>query len=426
MVEEYDLVLKNCRVKGKGERVTIAIKDRRIAQISESLVRGKEEIDVEGRLVLPAFMNMHTHLDSALTLGRPRYNESGTLWEGIRIWGELKRELTKEDILTRVEKVAKWCVATGTLWVRTNADCTLESLVTVKALLEAKNKLSELLDIQVTAFPQDGILTDPKHPELLEKALELGADNVGLIPHNEWTREEGVKSIEIAFELAKKYDRRIDGHIDETDDPSSRYLEVVASRAVKQGWIGKVAAGHVTASHSWDAAYRYRILDLLKRAGVTIVANPLVNVHLQGRFDQYPKRRGMAPLKQFAHNGVNVALGHDDIMDPWYPLGIGSMIQVLFMAVHLDQWTGINELSQSFELITHNASKCWGNEKEYGIEVGKRANLLVMNAKSELDVLREVGLPLYVVKDGTIVAKNLDRRFSEVLYNGRWEKLSFF
>jgi cytosine deaminase len=159
---------------------------------------------------------------------------------------------------------------------------------------------------------------------------------------------------------------------------------------------------------------------------VTIVANPLVNVHLQGRFDQYPKRRGMAPLKQFAHNGVNVALGHDDIMDPWYPLGIGSMIQVLFMAVHLDQWTGINELSQSFELITYNASKCWGNEKEYGIEVGKRANLLVMNAKSELDVLREVGLPLYVVKDGTIVAKNLDRRFSEVLYNGRWEKLSFF
>jgi cytosine deaminase len=234
-----------------------------------------------------------------------------------------------------------------------------------------------------------------------------------------------VKSIEDAFALAKKYNKDIDGHIDETDDPSSRFLEVVAANAVRNKWNGRVTAGHVTASHSWDAAYRYRISSLFARAGITIIANPLINMHLQGRLDNYPRRRGMAPIKQFLSSGVNVALGHDCIMDPWYPLGVGDMLQCLFMAVHVDQMMGQQELADSINLITYNASKAWRNTAEYGLEEGKRANFLLANAYTTIDALRTLGPPLYVVKDGHIIAKNLSRTHSEILHNNKWERLEF-
>lgn len=428
MAEEYDLIFRDARVHGRPieKRFDLAVSDGRIRRVSPHIAaKGEEEVAANGRLILPGFYNMHFHLDSVLKMGDPRYNVSGTLWEGIQIWAEVKNRLSEAEILSRVERAVKWMAAYGTLWLRTHADTTTKSLNNVKALVRARKELQDLVNIQVTSFPQDGIRTDPGNLEHLEKSLELGADNVGMIPHNEWTREDGVKSIEDAFGLAKKYDKDIDGHVDETDDPSSRFLEVVAANTIRRKWAGRVAAGHVTASHSWDAAYRYRISNLVSRAGITIVANPLINMHLQGRLDGYPKRRGMAPIKQFLSAGVNVSLGHDCIMDPWYPLGVGDMLQVLFMAVHVDQMMGMQELADSINLITYNASKAWRNTRDYGLEEGRKADFVLMNALSALDVLRTLGPPLYVVKDGRIIAKNLSRMNSEIYHNKKWETLGF-
>jgi cytosine deaminase len=412
--------------KPGDKRFDMAVSGGKIKKLSPHLsAKGKDEIEARGRLVLPGYYNMHFHLDSVLKIGDPRYNVSGTLWEGIQIWAEVKNKLSETEILSRVERAVKWMAAYGTLWLRTHADTTTANLNTVKALVRGRKELRDLVNIQVTSFPQDGIRTDPGNLERLEKSLELGADNVGMIPHNEWTREDGVKSIEDAFALAKKYNKDIDGHIDETDDPSSRFLEVVAANAVRNKWNGRVTAGHVTASHSWDAAYRYRISSLFARAGITIIANPLINMHLQGRLDSYPRRRGMAPIKQFLSSGVNVALGHDCIMDPWYPLGVGDMLQCLFMAVHVDQMMGQQELADSINLITYNASKAWRNTTEYGLEEGKKANFVLANAYTTIDALRTLGPPLYVVKDGRIIAKNLTRTHSEILHNNKWERLEF-
>jgi len=428
MAEEYDLVVRDARVLGKpgDKHFDLAVSGGKIRKLSPHMAaKGKDEIEAHGRLVLPGYYNMHFHLDSVLKIGDPRYNASGTLWEGIQIWAEVKNKLSETEILSRVERAVKWMAAYGTLWLRTHADTTTVNLNTVKALVRGRKELRDLVNIQVTSFPQDGIRTDPGNLERLEKSLELGADNVGMIPHNEWTREDGVKSIEDAFALAKKYNKDIDGHIDETDDPSSRFLEVVAANAVRNKWNGRVTAGHVTASHSWDAAYRYRISSLFARAGITIIANPLINMHLQGRLDNYPRRRGMAPIKQFLSSGVNVALGHDCIMDPWYPLGVGDMLQCLFMAVHVDQMMGQQELADSINLITYNASKAWRNTAEYGLEEGKKANFVLANAYTTIDALRTLGPPLYVVKDGRVIAKNLSRTHSEILHNNKWERLEF-
>ena len=429
MPEEFDLVVRKARVLGRpaGKLFDIAVDNGRIVRVSDHVgPKGEDEVDAQGRLILPGFFNMHFHLDSVLKMGDPRYNASGTLWEGIQIWGEIKNKLSEEEILSRVRVAVKWMAAYGTLWLRTHADTTVKSLNTVKALVKARKELKDLVNIQVTSFPQDGIRTDEGNLELLEKSLEIGADNVGMIPHNEWTREDGVKSIEDVFRLAKKYNKDIDGHIDETDDPWSRFLEVVATNAVRQKWIGRVTAGHVTASHSWDAAYRYRISNLIARAGITIIANPLINMHLQGRLEGYPKRRGVAPISFFLSKGINVGLGHDCIMDPWYPLGVGDMLQVLFMAVHADQIMGFDELNQSINLLTYNPAKAWRNTASYGLEEGKAANFMVANAKNVMDALRILGPPLYVVKDGKTIAKNPSRTSSEILHNGKWEKLEFF
>ena len=424
---EHTLVVKNARIRGRplDKKYTIVVDGDRITSIKEDAnLHGETEIDAQGRLVLPPFFNMHFHLDSVLTLGDPRFNESGTLWEGIEIWAERKKKLTVEEMLARVEKAVKWMAAYGTLWVRTHADTTEKTLTTVKGLVKAREEFKDIINIQVTGFPQDGILTEPENLELLEKAIELGADNVGMIPHNEYTRFDGARSVELAFDLAVKYNKDIDGHVDETDDPWSRNFEVVVRETIRRGWQGRVAAGHVTASHSWDPVYRNRIFGIAAKAGVSIVPNPLINIHLQGRFDNYPKRRGMAPIKLALEKGMNVALGHDCIMDPWYPLGVGDMLQVLFMAVHVDQMMGYSELQKSLDLITVNGAKIWHILDDYGIEEGKKANLLVLRGKTELDALRLMGPPLYVVKEGKLIADNTGGE-SRILFRGKWEKLDF-
>ncbi|BFH72804.1 amidohydrolase family protein [Sulfurisphaera javensis] len=407
------MLIKNARLLD-GRKVNIYIEDG-IIRCFDCKENDDEVIDAENNLVIPPYFNMHFHLDSVFL---PIINKSGTLWEGIRIWKEIKGKLSEDDVIKRVITAVKLMVAQGTLWIRTHVDVTEKSLTLLNALLKVKEEVKEIAEIEITAFPQDGIFTEKGNDELLRKAIEKGADNVGLIPHNEMTREDGVRSIKFAFDLAKEFNKKVDGHIDETDDPNSRYLEVLAKYTLEYEYQEKVSAGHVTAMHSWDPAYRYRILPIVAKAGITVIPNPLINVSLQGRFDSYPKRRGMAPIKEMINNGINVALGHDCIMDPWYPLGSGNMLHVLFMAIHLDQMLSPDELNYSINLITYNGAKAWP-KSNYGIEVGNEANLLVTSEDNLIDLLRFMSPPLYVIKGGRVVAK--DGKL--IYYKGKWEKV---
>lgn len=404
------MIIRSARIRNRDGLFDIRIEDGVISEIAPHIsVRSEEEVDAGGRLVMPAFIDMHFHLDSVLTIGDPRFNKSGTLLEGIEIWSEYKKKLSIEDIVNRSRKALMLMLSYGTTRIRTHADVTDKKLTTLKGLLEVKRLFKDVVDIQITAFPQDGILTDPENREFLEKAVETGADNVGMIPHLEYTREDGVKSIDIAFEIAKKYDKDVDGHVDETDDEQSRFLEVVAAKTIREGYMNRVTAGHTTAMHSYNDAYADKLYRILKKAGITIVPNPLINIHLQGRYDRYPKRRGLTRIKELLMNGVNVALGHDCIMDPWYPLGRGDMIQVLFMTVHVAQLMGYDELLKSFDLITFNAAKALRIESIYGIDVGKRADLVVLDAFNEIEALAYLKRPLYVIKNGRIVSeKNVE------------------
>lgn len=404
------MIIRRAKIRNRDGLFDIRIEDDVISEIAPHIsARGEEEVDAGGRLVMPAFIDMHFHLDSVLTIGDPRFNKSGTLLEGIEIWSEYKKKLSIEDIVNRSRKALMLMLSYGTTRIRTHADVTDKKLTTLKGLLEVKRLFKDVVDIQITAFPQDGILTDPENRELLEKAVETGADNVGMIPHLEYTREDGVKSIDIAFEIAKKYDKDVDGHVDETDDEQSRFLEVVAAKTIREGYMNRVTAGHTTAMHSYNDAYADKLYRILKKAGITIVPNPLINIHLQGRYDKYPKRRGLTRIKELLMNDVNVALGHDCIMDPWYPLGRGDMMQVLFMTVHVAQLMGYDELLKSFDLITFNAAKALRIESIYGIDVGKRADLVVLDAFNEIEALAYLKRPLYVIKNGRIVSeKNVE------------------
>jgi cytosine deaminase len=402
------LLIKSVRVTGEGKAQDIAVDDGRIVEISDRITgKGDVEIEAGGRIVLPAFIEMHVHLDTALTAGKPRFNENGTLLEGIRIWGEYKRDiLNKEEMKERARKVVQWLVIHGITRIRTHADATEPTLGTVRWLVELKKEVRGIADLEVTAFPQDGIFTERANAELLEKAMEIGADNVGLIPHNEFTREDGVKSVGYAFELAKKYGKRVDGHIDETDDDQSRFIEVLAAETIRNGYQGKVTAGHATAMHSYNNAYAYKLFGLLKKADVTVVANPAVNLHLQGRFDTYPKRRGLTRIKELLEYGVNVALGDDDIMDPWYPLGKGDILQSLYLGVHAAQLMGRDELVRSLNLITYNSARALGIQEKYGVAVGKTADLVILDAYDELEVIRNQPNRLHVIKSGRVIASS--------------------
>lgn len=414
------LVIRKARLRGRKGIYDIGIEKGRISKISRSVAqKGEEEIDAADSLVLPPFIDMHFHLDSALAYGDPRFNDSGTLLEGIEIWGEKKKGITEAEIRERAARMLKLMVIHGTQVLRTNADVSEPNQRPLKALLHMKEAFKDLMDIQVTAFPQDGILTESGNAELLEKSIELGADNVGMIPHHELTREDGVKSIDFAFELAEKYGKDVDGHVDETDDEQSRFLEVVAAKAIKTHYEGRVTAGHATAMHSYSDAYAAKLYRILKRAGVTIVANPLINITLQGRFDTYPKRRGMTRVKELTQWGVNVALGHDCAMDPWYPLGKGDMMQALFMAVHVGQLTGHQELIGAFDLITENPAKALRITDWYGLAEGKRANLIVTESKSEIQALANLSPPLYVVRNGRVIVSRARTVTELVGVNGK-------
>jgi len=383
---------------------------------------GRPEFDAEGRLLSPPLVDPHVHLDAVLTVGEPRHNESGTLIEGILTWADRKPTLTHEDVKARAREAIRWEVAQGTGLIRSHVDVCDPKLTALRALLELRDELRDLVDLRLIAFPQDGILSFPNGKELMREAMRLGCDVIGGIPHYEWTREDGVEEVHFLFDLARETGAPIDLHCDETDDEHSRFLEVVAARTIRDGMQGRVVAGHTTAMGSYNDAYAFKLLQILKRAGVTIVANPLDNIVLQGRFDTYPKRRGMTRVKELDAAGINVACGHDSIMDPWYPLGRGSMLDALSMLVHVAQMTGRSELFRAWEMVTTNPARA--AQVPWGIREGMPANFVVFDCADEAEAIRLRPAALLVVRNGRIVAETEPAR-SVVHENGRAQPVVF-
>ncbi len=403
----YDLLIRHARLHRREGLVDLAIQDGRFARIAPDLgaATAVREIDAAGSLLSPPFIDAHVHLDAVLTVGQPRHNASGTLLEGIQIWSERKPGLSREDVRRRVMEEIRWEVAQGTLHIRSHVDVCDPKLTALRALLEIREEVRDICDLQLVAFPQDGILSFPNGRELMRQAIELGCDVVGGIPHYEWTNAMGVEDVHYVFELAREFRRDIDCHCDETDDPHSRFTEVMAADTLQQGWQGRVTASHCTAMHSYDNAYAFKLTRLLARAQVNVVANPFDNVILQGRFDTYPKRRGITRVKELLASGVNVALGHDSIMDPWFPLGRGDMLAAAQLALFLCQMSGYEEIQDVLDLITTNAARTLRIEDRYGIEEGKPASFLILDAPTAFEALRLLPARLYVFKDGREVAR---------------------
>jgi cytosine/creatinine deaminase len=403
---QYDLLIRHACLHRHEGLVDIAVKDGQFARIANELTSDSatHEIDAAGRLLSPPFIDAHVHLDAVLTVGQPRYNSSGTLLEGIQIWSDRKPSLTREDVKSRVLEEVRWEVAQGTLHIRSHVDVCDPALTALRALIEVREEVRDICDLQLVAFPQDGIMSFQNGRELMRKAMELGCDLVGGIPHYEWTRDMGVEDVHYGFALAKEFDSDIDVHCDETDDPHSRFTEVMAADTLQQGWQGRVTASHCTAMHSYDNAYAFKLIRLLARAQMNVIANPFDNVVLQGRFDTYPKRRGITRVKELLASGVNVALGHDSIMDPWFPLGKGDMLAAAQLALFLCHMSGYEEINDVFDLITTNAAKALRIQDKYGIEEGKPADFLILDAPSAFEALRLVPARLHVFKHGQEVA----------------------
>jgi cytosine/creatinine deaminase len=399
-----DLLVRNVRVG--GQVVDVGIEDGRFVRVGSALdADAARVVDAEGRLATPPLVDCHLHLDASLTAGRPRYNQSGTLIEGIHVWGELKESLTADDVFERASEIVRWSAAQGTLYIRAHADVSAKSEAPLRGLLRVRDELADLVTIQVTAFPQDGIYSDPRNEELFESALRLGADCVGGIPHYEPTMELGHREVHRVFELAEQYGRRIDVHCDETDDPNSRFLEVMADNTVQHGLGGRVTASHCTAMGSYEPYYSSKLRGFLRRAGINVVVNPYANSLIQGRLDPYPKRRGFAQLKELLAEGVNVSLGNDVIVDPWYLLGKADLVDAASLALHFTYMSGLDEIPQMLECATTHGARTLGVEDDYGIEDGKPADMVIFDAPSAVEVMRLKPVRRWVIRRGKVIAE---------------------
>jgi cytosine deaminase len=403
------LLVRGARLAGAAEPVDLTCAGGTITAIgpagSGNPEAGAQVLEAEGALVTPPYVEPHVHLDSVLTAGEPRWNESGTLWEGIACWAERKPLLTRDDVLTRVSEVLRWQVANGVLHVRSHVDVTDPSLTALRALVELREQVRDVVDLQLVAFPQEGIVSFPDGPELLEEAVRVGVDVIGAIPHYEDTREDGVRSLEIAVDAAARHGLLVDVHCDEIDDEQSRFVEVLATLANRSGLRERVTASHTTAMGSYNPAYSYKLQRILTRAGINLVSNPMVSMHLQGRFDGYPKRRGLTQVKEMLAAGVNVAFGHDDVMDPWFPLGTGNPVQVALVGAIGTQMTAPHEVGECHRMVTDRAAAVLGLGERYGVAVGRPASFLLLDATDGFDVVRRQVRPRLVVAKGRVVAE---------------------
>jgi len=400
-----DLIIRNANLPDGRTGVDIGVESGLISEVGPALdARAHREIDAAGRLVSPPFVDSHFHLDSTLTYGQPRVNESGTLLEGIELWGELKPELTVDNIKARALRLCHWAIARGTLAIRSHVDVSDDRLPAVEALLAVREEVKPYIDLQLVAFPQDGYLRCAGSPASLRRALDLGVDVVGGIPHFERTMADGSASITALCELAAERDLRVDMHCDESDDPQSRHIEMLTYETQRLGLQGRVTGSHLTSMHSMDNYYVSKLIPLMAEARLHVVANPLINITLQGRHDTYPKRRGMTRVKELMAAGINVAFGQDALLDPWYSFGSHDMLEVAHMGLHVAQMTGRAQMRQMFEAVTCNAAKVMGLEG-YGLAPGCRADMVVLQARDVHEALRLKSARLYVIRRGEVIAE---------------------
>ena len=400
-----DLIIRNANLPDGRTGIDIAIANGVIADVAVKLdAKATREIDATGRLASPPFVDSHFHLDSTLTYGRPRVNASGTLLEGIELWGELKPDLTVENIKARAIKLCHWAIARGTLAIRSHVDVSDDRLLAVKALLEVREEIKPYIDLQLVAFPQDGYLRYPGSADNLKRALDLGVDVIGGIPHFERTMADGAASVKALCELAAERGLRVDMHCDESDDPHSRHIEMLTFQTRRLGLQERVTGSHLTSMHSMDNYYVSKLIPLMAEARVHVVANPLINITLQGRHDTYPKRRGMTRVKELMEAGINVAFGQDALMDPWYSFGSHDMLEVAHMGLHVAQMTGVDQMRQIFEAVTYNGAKVMGLEG-YGLEPGCRADIVILQAADIHEALRLKPARLFVIRRGKIIAQ---------------------
>ena len=406
------------------EPVDIGIEAGRIIAVEPHLAASApEEIDAAGSLVTPPFVDPHFHMDATLSYGLPRVNASGTLLEGIALWGELKPQLTQEALIERALQYCDWAVARGLLAIRSHVDVCDPSLLAVEALLEVKRRVAPYLDLQLVAFPQDGVLRSAGAFDNLKRAIALGVDVVGGIPHFERTMADGAESVRILCEYAAEQGLRVDMHCDESDDPLSRHIETLAAQTHRLGLQGRVTGSHLTSMHSMDNYYVSKLLPLMRDSGVAAIANPLINITLQGRSDTYPKRRGMTRVPEMMTAGITVAFGHDCVMDPWYSLGSGDMLEVAHMGLHVAQMTGVDAMHACFDAVTVNAARILGLEG-YGIAPGCEANLVLLDARDPVEAIRLRAARLAVVRRGKVVARSPAARATLAL-DGRPGEVDF-
>ena len=387
--------------------VDVLVRDGRFEAIGPALPapEGVEIVDAAGCLLSPPFVDAHFHMDATLSYGLPRVNASGTLLEGSSLWGELKPELTQQALVERALQYCDWAVARGLLAIRTHVDVCDERLLAVEALLHVKHQVAPYLDLQLVAFPQDGVLRAPGALANLKRALDLGVDVVGGIPHFERTMADGAESVRLLCELAAERGLPVDMHCDESDDPLSRHVETLAFHTQRLGLHGRVAGSHLTSMHSMDNYSVSKLLPLMAEAGLAAIANPLINITLQGRHDTYPKRRGMTRVPELMAAGITVAFGHDCVMDPWYALGSGDMLEVASMGLHVAQMTSQAGMKACFDAVTVNPARILGLAG-YGIAPGHRADFVLLQARGPAEALRLRAARLLVVRGGTVLARS--------------------
>lgn len=400
------MLVRNARLADAPDPRDVLAIDGRIAAIGQNLTapEGARIVEAAGLLLSPPFVDPHFHMDATLSYGLPRINDSGTLLEGIALWGELKPHLTQEALVERALQYCDWAVAKGLLAIRTHVDVCDDRLLAVEALLQVKKTVAPYLDLQLVAFPQDGLLRSPSALANLKRALDRGVDVVGGIPHFERTYAQGAESVKILCELAAERGLRVDMHCDESDDPLSRHIETLAFETGRLGLQGRVSGSHLTSMHSMDNYYVSKLLPLMREAQVHAIANPLINITLQGRHDTYPKRRGMTRVPELMAAGINVAFGHDCVMDPWYALGSGDMLEVAQMGLHVAQMTSQAQMRACFDAVTVNAAKVMGLD-DYGIEVGKHADFMLLQARDPVEAIRLRANRIMVVRRGRVIAQ---------------------
>ena len=400
-----DLVIRNASLADGRTSIDVAIDGARIAAVGARLpVVGAREIDAGGDLLTAPFVDAHFHMDATLSLGLPRLNQSGTLLEGIAVWGELKPLLAQEALIERAMQYCDWAVARGLLAIRSHVDICDERLLAVEALLEVRRRVAPYIDLQLVAFPQDGLLRSAGAFDNLKRAIGMGVDVVGGIPHFERTMLDGASSVRLLCEFAAERGLRVDMHCDESDDPLSRHIETLAAETLRLGLQGRVAGSHLTSMHSMDNYYVSKLLPLIAEAGVAAIANPLINITLQGRHDTYPKRRGMTRVPELLAAGVDVAFGHDCVMDPWYGLGSGDMLEVAHMGLHVAQMTGQAAMLRCFDAVTVAPARILGLEG-YGVAAGCHADLVLLDAASPVEAIRLRAARRLVLRRGRIVAE---------------------